>query len=153
MATFEEQMFDWVRKTKAKLRLANREIILAVAVSVVDKTPVGQPDLWAHKPPPGYLPGGLKANWVGSFGSIDYSTNEFVDPSGEVSLVQIANAIPDDPTGIFYITNSMPYAQWIEDGNAIHNIPPGGMVALTVVEYEYIAAASIVKVSDLNPVA
>lgn len=150
MATqFEQQVQEWVNRTKAKLRLTNKEVILAVAGSLVGKSPIGRPEMWKDPPPKGYLPGQFKANWRGSFGTVDYTTEDFVDVTGEVSLVQINSAIPEDPTGVFYITNSLPYAQVLEDGGAIHNIPPGGYVALTVLEFDQIAAASILKVKEL----
>lgn len=147
---FSAQMQTFILKTKGKFKLTNREIILAVAASLIDKSPVGDPSLWANpKPPKGYVPGRFKANWVGSFGEINYTTTEETDPTGELSLVNINAAIPNDPTGIFYITNSLPYAQILEDGSHSKQVPPQGMVGLTVIEYDALAAGAILQVKAL----
>lgn len=144
--SFEQDVDKWVNKTKAKLRLTKREIELAVGASLVRKSPVGDPALWEHTAPKAYVPGTFKANWVGNMGSVDYTTTDETDPTGELSLVNI-NRKQTDQYGVFYISNSLPYAQALEDGHSSQ--APAGMVGLTVLEFEYISEASIVKVAAL----
>jgi hypothetical protein len=144
---FADDIALFVSKTKAKLRLTNQEVILAVAGSLVGKSPVGDPATWESKPGKTYVPGTFKANWRGGFNAVDYTTTDETDPTGELSLVAVSAAMPDDPTGVFYITNSLPYAEALEDGHSKQ--APVGMVGLTVLEFDQIAAASILKVSQL----
>jgi hypothetical protein len=145
---FADDMSQFVSKTKAKLRLFNHELILTVAGSLIEKSPVGDPVLWESKrAPKGYVPGTFKANWNGAFGHIDDSITDETDPTGELSLVRINEAIPDDPTGVFYITNSLPYAIPLEDGHSTQ--APQGMVGITVLEFDQIFAASLVKAKAL----
>lgn len=145
---FMEEITAWTRKTKARLRLVPEQVVLTVASSLIDKSPVGDPALWESKPGKHYVPGTFKANWNGSSGEIDTSTQDETDPTGELSFVRIAGAIPSDLTqAIFYISNSLPYAQALEDGHSTQ--APTGMVGLTVLEFDQIFAASIVKAKAL----
>lgn len=118
-----------------------RYVTLAVGNSLVLKSPVGNPSLWITKyPPKGYVGGRFRANWMFGVDSIDESTTEEIDPSGGTSLAR-ADIIPDDAAGhIFYWSNSLPYAQRLEDGWSSQ--APSGMVGLTVVEFQdYISRA------------
>lgn len=143
-STFEEQVRAWTLKTQRRLRLTNVELILACAGRLIDRSPVGDPTFWeSGKAPKNYVPGTFKANWNGGFNQIDYSTTDETDPTGEISLVRIYSAIPSDPTGVFYITNSLPYARPLEDGHSKQ--APFGMVGLTVLEFDEIFAASLAK--------
>lgn len=145
MASFEEQLKAFANKTRLKFNAGVHEIILGVAASVVDRSPVGDPSLWAHPAPKGYVPGTFKANWNGGFGQIDYSTQDETDPSGELSMVRINEAIPPDPIGIFYITNSLPYAVPLENGWSKQ--APAGMVGLTILDFNKITVASLSKIA------
>jgi hypothetical protein len=149
---FSRDIKAWIEKTKAKLRLTNEEVILTVAGKLVERSPVGDPATWDNgkgKPfPKGYFPGTFKANWVGGFNEVNYTVTDEYDPSGTVSIVNISAVIPSDPTGVFYITNSLPYAQALEDGHSKFQAPLG-IVGLTVIEFDEIAAASILKIASL----
>lgn len=145
--TFADEINTFVNRTKAKLRLQHRELILALAGSLIEKSPVGDPTLWESKPPKGYVPGRFKANWRGGAGQINDETTEETDPSGELSLVSINDSLPNDFYGVFYITNSLSYAQALEDGHSKQ--APAGMVSLTVLEFDSIFAASMVKAQAL----
>lgn len=131
-------------KAKANVDATIRESILGIAIEVIERSPIGDPSLWAHKPAKAYVPGTFKANWVGSLGGINYTTTDETDPSGEVSLVTISAQLPDDPKGIFYITNSLPYAIPLEDGHSKQ--APQGIVALTVLEWQNVVSAAALKV-------
>ena len=145
--TFADEINTFVNRTKAKLRLQHRELILALAGSLIEKSPVGDPTLWESKPPKGYVPGRFKDNWRGGAVQINDETTEETDPSGELSLVSINDSLPNDFYGVFYITNSLSYAQALEDGHSKQ--APAGMVSLTVLEFDSIFAASMVKAQAL----
>lgn len=145
--TFMKDVEAWTKKTKARLRLTNRELILSIGSRLIERSPVGDPATWESKPGKNYIPGTFKANWNGSFGQIDYSTTDETDPTGEVSFVRIGSRIPDDPTGVYWITNSLPYAEALENGHS--DQAPAGMVGLTIVEFDEIFAASLAKAKTL----
>lgn len=144
---FMKDVEAWTAKTKARLRLTKRELELAVGSRLITRSPVGDPATWESKPGKDYIPGTFKANWNGSFGEIDYSTTYETDPTGEISLVRI-NSKQTDEYGVFWITNSLPYAQALEDGHS--DQAPEGMVGLTILEFDEIFAASLAKAKTLS---
>jgi len=146
MADFQQQLTEWYVKTMQKASLTVRETIIGVATSVVDKSPVGDPSLWVNPhPPKGYEGGHFKANWRGGVGAINEEVTDDIDPTGETSLIQIISAIPEKPEEkVFYITNSLPYAQSLEDGHSTQ--APQGMVGLTALEFESIVDNAVLKV-------
>lgn len=147
--SFEQQLRDIAARTMFKIDAGIGEIVLGVGASLVERSPVGDPALWASKPPKGYEGGKFKANWQGGIDAINYLTTEDIDPSGETSIASIASCVPDTGAAghVFYITNSLPYAQVLEDGSQSKQVPPGGMVGLTVIDYKNITIAAISKVN------
>ena len=75
--SFSLDLKKFADKTNAKANAAVREIVRGVAESLVEKSPVGNAELWAnpdHKPK-GYVGGRFRANW-------QYGENEI--PDGEL---------------------------------------------------------------------
>ena len=152
---FDKQMQAWVEKAKKRLDMTLHEVCLTVAASLVTKSPVGDPMIWKTAPywPKGYVPGQFKANWNTAVGSIDYTTTEETDPTGELSMVRANEALSAKSlvgTHVF-ITNSLPYARILEEGSHSKQVPPGGMVGLTVLEFDEIVNVSIYK-AKMTPV-
>lgn len=148
---FANQIKAFVDRVKAAEQVFGKELILGVAASLVDKSPVGDPTLWKdtnaaiYALNKGYKGGRFKANWVGGDGDINYTITDDIDPSGETSMLAIASAIPDDTVGkVFYISNSLPYALRLEDGWS--GQAPYGMASLTVVEFRQIAKDAVLRV-------
>jgi hypothetical protein len=146
---FDRAVRAFAEKTKKRIDNTLHEVCLGVAASLVSKSPVGDPMIWKSAPywPKGYVPGTFKANWRASVGSIDYTTTEETDPTGELSMVNInetLSAISLVGTHI-YITNSLPYARILEEGAHSKQVPPAGMVGLTVLEFQEIVNVSIYK--------
>ena len=136
MPSFEAQLRAFETKVKNLGALTVRNTIMGVAASVINKSPVAGRGTWV--PPPGYIPGQFKANWNGAMGAPDLSTTEETDPTGELSMVRINSAIPAKYQGdIFYITNSLPYAEVLESGRGSPQAP-FGMVGLTILEFDSI---------------
>jgi hypothetical protein len=149
MSNFAEQIEAFHIKAMTKVNNAISETIQGVTLSLIDKSPYGHPELWASKPPKGYEPGQFRANWQGGVNQINDLTTDDVDVTGEISVASVYAAIPAQLVGtVFYITNSLPYAQRLEDGWAIHNIPPGNFVGLTVLEFQNIIITSVAKVKS-----
>lgn len=133
-----------------------RKVIFDVDASLVLKSPVGNPELWAINAtagrynneareigssdrlpmvaPAGYVGGRFRANWQYGFEAINAKVTEEVDPSGESSIGRVQAELGEQASGHkHYLTNSLPYAQRLENGWSKQ--APNGMVALTVVEF------------------
>lgn len=144
MASFADQVMAFSKKALARKDATIRESIMGLASSLVERSPVGDPALWAHPAPKAYVPGTFKANWQGGDGAINYTTTDETDPTGELSLVNISRALSENVHDAFYITNSLPYAIALENGHS--NQAPLGIVSVTVVQWKDIVHAALVKV-------
>lgn len=123
-------------KTSEKARQAVSLIVLNVGRSLILKSPVGDPTYWQSSPPPGYVGGRFRANWQYSIGSINYTTTEKVDPSGQGSISNIVGKISSaKASNVHYITNSLPYGNRLEFEGWSRQVP-NGMVRLTVAEFQ-----------------
>jgi hypothetical protein len=125
-----------------------KEIVSEIALSVIVKSPVGDPALWqSGKAPADYEGGQFKANWNYAEGSPNTATTNAIDPDGGATLDRIVGSIPDDAAGrLHFITNSLPYAKRIEDGWSTQ--APAGVVGLTVIEFQPIIKRAIEKVKS-----
>lgn len=129
-------------KTSAKANLVVRKVVLDVGTALVMKSPVGDPTYWINPPPPGYVGGRFRANWQYGFGVVDYTTSEAIDPAGSATISAIDGKLNPEAAGhIHYITNSLPYAQRLEEGWSYRQAP-NGMVNLTVLEFVPIVEAA-----------
>ena len=109
-----------------------RSAVLGLGASIVQKSPVGNPDLWQGPAPEGYSGGRFKGNWQYGQGAINTSTSSAIDASGESSIGRIQQGLENwKPGQRIYITNSLPYAKRLEY-DAWSQQAPGGMVRLSV---------------------
>jgi hypothetical protein len=149
MGEFADFFYKWERDLHNQSDALVRQVALGVMESLVEKSPVGDPSLWAPKslpPPPGYEGGKFKANWQYGLDKVNELTTDDIDPTGQISIDQIG-LMPDKASGhIHYITNSLPYARVLEDGEHSSQVPPHGMVGLTVVEFEDIVNKSVARI-------
>jgi hypothetical protein len=131
---FELAIAAFAAKAKANANLVVRKVVMDIATSLVLRSPVGDAKYWIHAPPPGYVGGRFRGNWQFGIGEIDRTTTTKVDPDGEPTIAGIVGKLPDHLGGqIYYITNSLPYAQALEDGHSRQ--APQGVVGLTWVEW------------------
>lgn len=156
MGKFADDLKAFSERSKTKIGMTVKEVILSVAADVIDRSPVGDPTLWASKSAAtaaygrGYEGGNFKANWQGGLHSINYTVTEDIDPTGEISLASINAAIPNETSFytdlgyMFYITNSLPYAMRLEDGHSTQ--APFGMVSLTIADFNSIIETAVAKV-------
>lgn len=133
---------DFAKLLKAagdKAELVVKKSAFEVMNAVEEKSPVGDPSLWAESSPPaptGYTGGRFKANWNLSIGSIDASTTEDTDKTGEATLSRAQGKIEGYKMGDkVFITNSLPYAQRLEY-EGWSSQAPAGMVRITAMEFE-----------------
>ena len=133
MTSFADQM----RAEAAAIKKANIDTVRAVAIelfgSVIQATPVGNPELWQSPPPPGYTGGSARSNW--------FLTN--AAPSGEVTTATnyqqrqaetLRGIVSLQYTGRLTLTNNLPYIERLEDGWSTQ--APQGMVKLNVARVE-----------------
>lgn len=146
MGKFADAVAAFSAKTKTNVNATISESALGMAIELVERSPVGDPALWASKPPKAYVPGTFKANWRGGFNAIDYTVTDDTDPTGEISVVNISEKIQEQflSGSVFYITNSLPYAIALEDGHSKQ--APAGIVALTVLDWQGIVSSAVLKV-------
>lgn len=147
---FKDDLQNFRNKTVAKQDALVREVVGQVALSLITKSPVGDPALWKTKyPPKNYKGGQFRGNWRLGVDAIDGTTNpNDIDPDGGATLDNIVGKIPANAMGhIYYITNGLPYAQRLEDGWSSQ--APSGMVALTQIEF-YSIVSNAVKIVSLG---
>lgn len=133
--SFALQLQKFAEKAKANADLVVQKVTLDVARSVVEKWPVGNPDLWKGPAPAGYVGGRSRANWMFGVGRIDTTTTDEVDPSGAATLTRLAAAISATRAGgVTYISNSLPYSMALEYGHSSQ--APSGAVRITVAEFQ-----------------
>lgn len=134
--SFALQLQQFADKAKANADAVVQKVTLDVARSVIQKSPVGNPDLWKSPAPPGYVGGRFRANWMFGVGQIDTTTTEAVDESGSATQTKLAAAIGASKAGgVTYISNSLPYALPLEYGHS-SQVPPHAMVRGTVAEFQ-----------------
>ena len=119
-------------KTRADLDTAHREVVTQVINSIVTGSAVGNPDLWKH-PVAGYTGGRFRANWVPGVNVVNTTTTENTDAGGEATIAALIAAIPK-PGGVFYITNSLPYARRLEYEGWSKQMP-AGVVRVTAMRF------------------
>jgi len=123
--------------------LVVRKTVLDIGRSLVEKTPVGNPDLWQNpdNKPDGYVGGHARANWSHSIGALVNQEFKEIDATGRASIDRIISSVPVKAAGeVHYIQNSLPYMQALEDGHSTQ--APAGIVAVTEVEFhDYVQKA------------
>lgn len=112
-----------------------KKIAIEILSRIIDKNPVGNPDLWKAPAPPGYVGGRSRANWQVSTNGTTDTALDAIDAAGDVTLAaglgQMANA---KPYGAIWIFNNVRYITALEDGHSSQ--APAGMVGVTLAEIE-----------------
>lgn len=126
---------NWTRKAKANADQVLRATCISLLNNVVTRTPVGNPDLWKSKPPPGYVGGRLRGNWQVTIGEPPTGTLDTIDPTGQVPILAAQTTLSGAQCGPpVYIINNLPYAVPVEYGWSTQ--APEGMVRLAAVEFQ-----------------
>ena len=142
--SFESDMEKFATKTRGRMDLIVRRLVLEISRSLVMMSPVGNPTLWKSPPPKGYVGGRFRANWQHGVGAINDKTTNDIDKSGSMTIARLGSAAVGAGT-VQYITNSLPYAQVLEDGHSTQ--APHGMVKVTVARINRF----LVKAAKTNP--
>lgn len=139
--TFALDLKAFADKTSAKANAVVQKVVIDVGTALVMKSPVGDPTYWINPPPPGYVGGRFRANWQYGMGAIDGTTSEKIDKTGQATIAAIVGSVRPEAAGqIHYITNSLPYANRLEEGWSRQ--APNGMVNLTILEFQPIVEAA-----------
>lgn len=121
MSNFALDLRKFAKKAGNNAESAIRKIILSVDYGVIDISPRDK--------------GRFANNWNVSINSIDKSTTEETDKSGELAKARAKSVMLSFKLGdTAYISNSLPYAQRLEDGYSKQ--APAGMVKVTLVQYQ-----------------
>ncbi len=141
--SFALDIQKFAQKCGSNADLVTRKVVLDIGRSLVEKTPVGNPDLWQNpdNKPDGYVGGHARANWSHSIGALVNQEFKEIDATGGASIDRIISSVPVKAAGeVHYIQNSLPYMQALEDGHSTQ--APAGIVAVTEVEFhDYVQKA------------
>ena len=135
--SFALDIQKFAQKCGANADLVTRKVVLDIGRSLVERTPVGNPDLWQNpdNKPDGYVGGHARANWSHSIGALVNQEFKEIDATGGASIDRIISSVPVKAAGkVHYIQNSLPYMQALEDGHPTQ--APAGMVAITQTEFQ-----------------
>lgn len=96
-----------------------RTIAIALLKEVVERSPVGNPDLWKDPPPPGYTGGRFRGSHIVSIGSPVYTVTTNIDPSGSETKSKGMAALSGlEPYTQVFIQTNLPYAERLEQGHS-----------------------------------
>ena len=139
--TFVLQLKAFADKAKANANVVVRKVSIDLLTATVMRTPVGDPLLWKHKAPKGYVGGRLRANWNVSLVMPDESTTNAIDPAGGGTIARGTDALGNSKGEDIYIMNSLPYAIPVEYGHSSQS--PAGMVRVSVAEAQTFVTAAV----------
>jgi hypothetical protein len=138
---FELALNDFIEKEvpAAQWRL-QRKVAFDLFAKIIQKNPVGNPDLWkSKKAPPGYVGGRSRANWQMSIGAPGADASK--RPEGGVTGAPVSSAQQAEafgkvaagkPGDTIYIYNNVRYIRRLEEGWS--GQAPAGMVAVSLAE-------------------
>jgi hypothetical protein len=134
---FAVSVAKWTEKAKANADQVLRASCQGLLANIVSRTPVGNPDLWKHPPPPGYVGGRLRGSWMTTVGEPSAESPGVIDPTGGASVLRAQTVLSEAHVGPpIYIVSNLPYAIEIEYGHSTQS--PLGIVRLAAVEFQQI---------------
>ena len=133
-AQFRADISRWVQNAGDRLELVHRHVCLEMLRRVIQRSPVGNPDLWKNPPPPGYVGGRFKNNWQVAIGGPADGTIPDADPSGSRALAEGEGVLSMlTAKDHVWVVNNLPYAVRLEFGWSTQ--APAGMVRITLEEF------------------
>lgn len=133
---FNKQLDDFANKLMPNAALAfQKKIAIELLSRIIDKNPVGNPDLWKGPAPKGYVGGRSRSNWQVSTFEPPSSSVAGIDPSGGTALAAgLAGLASARPFGTIWIFNNVGYITALEEGHSRQ--APAGMVGVSLAEIE-----------------
>lgn len=136
MSSFALDLSKAIEKAKDHQKLVAKKIMIDLFSSVIEKSPVGNPELW-KEPKKGYVGGRFRANWNVAYGSPDTSTTKDVDTSGTQSISRMEKKVGsyEFNDGSVFLSNSLPYSLRLEY-DSWSKQAPAGMVRISLIEIQ-----------------
>lgn len=134
--SFELDLRAFIDKAKGNSELVVRKVGIDMLARIIDRSPVGNPDLWESPPPAGYVGGRFRGNWQVTFGAEARSETGRIDARGGETLRagQAVMAAYQNGVNSIWLTNTVPYAQRLEYGHSSQ--APQGMARITSAEFQ-----------------
>lgn len=139
--SFSRQIQEYAEKYNQRIDDVVADYAIGVSSQIIQRTPVGNPSTWQSDPPPGYVGGTARANWLPSIGQPETSPEDTVDSArlnGELEYLR-----EKIPGNIFYLTNNVPYIERLEYGWSKQ--APKGMFRRTLREARKLLNAAVKK--------
>lgn len=131
---FTLQLQEFAAKAKERADEVVGGVVVRIAATLDERSPVGDARYWKSPPPKGYVGGRFRGNWQLGVGTIPAGETGRIDKGGGATQSAIVAKIPEDASGkVYYLCNNTPYSLRIEDGWSRQ--APNGVVGLTVTEF------------------
>ena len=118
-----------INKTQSKLKNVMSRVIVAIDAKLVEVSPVDT--------------GRFKANWVLGNGAINTATNQSTTPANNEGAIM---SIKFNGQTV-YLSNSLPYAQRLDDGSSKQ--APLGVISLALMQSDSIIRAAAAQVKRI----
>jgi len=129
---FAKQMKEIADKMGKRVEDVAEQSTKELFRTVIEETPVGRPETWKTKPPPNYVPGKAKANWMPSAGAPDTTVTE----SRESSVSRLSQLNGNVAGKLVYLSNSVPYMYRLEKEGWSYQQPSPGWIERAVRSFE-----------------
>ncbi|SFB19128.1 hypothetical protein [Azotobacter beijerinckii] len=135
--SFELDLRAFVEKAKGNADQVVKKVGTDMLAKIVERSPVGHPELWKSPPPPGYVGGRFRGNWQVTFGAPATAEVNRIDAEGGSTKAAGAAVLAAYQSGInsIWLTNTVPYAMALEFGHSIRQAPQG-MARVTAAEFQ-----------------
>lgn len=131
----------------SKAALVAYYLVSEAGERLIRRSPIGMPERWKKKPPPGYVPGAFKSNWNLGIGQADPT----VTKATNIRTVNSMDRFPSYPFGQrFVLSNSSPQAMRIEIDGWSRTQAPDGVVRLTGLEFDAMFRLSVERASAVS---
>ncbi len=134
--SFALDLTKFIEKAQGNAETVVRKVGIDMLAKVVDRSPVGNPDLWKGGGPDGYVGGRFRGNWQVTFGAPARDEIERVDASGSATNAAGAAVLAAYRSGInsIWLANNVSYSYSLEMGHSSQ--APLGVAGVTAAEFQ-----------------
>lgn len=133
---FTLDLSKFVEKAQGNAEAVVKKVGLDMLAKVVDRSPVGNPDLWKGDGPAGYVGGRFRGNWQVTFDVPAREEIARVDAAGSATNAAGAAVLATYRSGInsVWLANNVPYSYDLEMGHSSQ--APQGVAGVTATEFQ-----------------